>query len=98
MPSIPNNKSCGTIAMQLGTTPPTIGRNIKRYGAMGKLEDKGRSKRPHILSERDDHYLAQLVQTKEHTIAIKCQRVLRKVSNIIASPNIVRRALKRQGL
>jgi hypothetical protein len=46
---------------------------------VGKLEDKGRLGHPHILGERDDLHLAQLVQTKEQSIAINCQRVLQEV-------------------
>ena len=43
---------------------------------MGKLEDKGRSRSPYVLCEKDDYYLAQLVQIKEHSTIVKCKRVL----------------------
>ena len=56
---------------------------------MGKLEDKGRSPHASILSERDDCYLAQLVQTTYESIAFKYQMILQEVSNIISSLNIV---------
>jgi hypothetical protein len=45
---------------------------------MGKLEEKGRSRHPYVLSEKNDYYLAQLVQIKEHSTIVICKKVLLK--------------------
>jgi hypothetical protein len=38
---------------------------------------------PRILGERDDHYLARMVQTKEESIVVECHlKVLWEVSNV----------------
>ena len=42
--------------------------------------------------------LAQLVQTEEHSIVVKWQKVLQEVLNVALSPNTIKRAVKRQGL
>lgn len=68
-------QSCHIIANKLGTTTSIISHIIKCYGATWKLEDKRRLGHPHILNERDDLYLARLVEIKKHSIVIQCQRV-----------------------
>lgn len=58
-------QGCRTIARKLGTTPSTISCTVKHFGGAEKLEDKGgRSRCSQILSERDNRYLARLVQIK----------------------------------
>ena len=54
----------------------TVSHIIKCYGATWELEDQGRSRHPSSLSERDDCYLAGLVQTNEHRTTIKSHRVV----------------------